>query len=150
MPAKLLLSLPRTGKAWEPEIKDDAFKVEKRTEGVRLSYFRQEATFMNINYSVKNDTANAIRNIDYVLIFRDHGSGDVINYIEYVDPETISPGMAKLQNKMILGLSNFFIVNDEHRDETKDYLRKSKVDVNMEFRVLSYDIVDVEKNSISN
>lgn len=140
MPADLLLTLKSKEKAWEPELaKNNHLPVTKGSGGIEVVLFEFAGIYGRIQYSLKNTNNRPVKNISYVLIFREKRTHEVVHFILKKENNPIPPGMAKRVRFEERNLDGF--MNREQGDyHLGDSYLKALVDV--ELRVLTYDFID--------
>ncbi len=140
MPAKLLLSLKNKGKVWEPTIaKKSRLPVTKGSGGIELILFDFEDVYGNMQYSLKNTNQSSVKNISYILIFREKRTREVVHFVLKKENRIIPPGMAKRIRFQERSLDGFMNRNRYPYKLGDGYLT---VLVDVELRVLTYDFVN--------
>jgi len=90
-----------------------------------------------MEYSLVNTTDHAIKNIDYMLVFKRPKTGEVVHYLRCLDKVEILPKLAKKQIHRMNDMEGWYHVKENVRPEVK---------VEVEFRLLSYEIIDTDPN----
>lgn len=136
----LINQLKSKGKNWEPTIPSQLLKPKRGNTGVALV----EPRFTNISggefvWSITNNTKNRIKDIAYVLIFRNARTRAVLHYETYKEREALLPGLSKRNTEWIRTLKYYQVVGES-------IYPHSKIDmygyVDVELRVLLYDIIE--------
>lgn len=140
MPAKLLLSLKTKGKVWEPAISNKSrLPVTKGSGGIELVLFDFKDVYGKMQYSLKNANQSPIKNISYILIFRERRTREVVHFVLKKEGRIIPPGLAKrikLEDRSLDGFMN----RNRYPYKLGDGYLTALVDV--ELRVLTYDFIN--------
>jgi hypothetical protein len=140
MPAKLLLTLKGKEKAWEPEIdRNNRLPVTNGSGGIEVVLFDFEDIYGNIQFSLKNTNSRPVKNISYVLIFREKQSHEVLHFLLKKESASIPSGMAtrvRFQESNLKGFMN----RERYPYRLGDGYLTALVDV--ELRILTYDFID--------
>ena len=75
--------------------------------------------------------------IDYMLVFKRPKTGEVVHYLRCLDKVEILPKLAKKQIHRMNDMEGWYHVKENVRPEVK---------VEVEFRLLSYEIIDTDPN----
>jgi|TARA_B100002003_G_C14070991_1_gene515274 hypothetical protein len=140
MPAKLLLTLKDKEKAWEPEIgENNRLPVTSGSGGIELALFEFEDPYGNVQFSLKNTNSRSVKDISYVLIFRERRSHEILHFLLKKESNPIPAGMATRIRFREDNLRGF--LKRERRPYTLgDGYLTALVDV--ELRILTYDFLD--------
>ena len=140
MPAELLLTLKNKGKTWEPELtKNNHLPATKGSGGIDIVLFDFEGVYGEMQFSLKNTNNKPVKNISYVLIFREKRSHEVIHFVLKKEIKQIPPGMAirvRFKENNLRGFMN----RERYPYSVGDGHLTALVDV--ELRVLTYDYID--------
>jgi Trypsin-like peptidase domain len=140
MPAKLLLSLKNKGQVWEPIIaKKSRLPATKGSGGIELILFDFKDVYGNMQYSLKNANQSSVKNISYILIFREKRTREVVHFVLKKESRIIPPGLAKrikFEDRSLDGFMN----RNRYPYMLGDGYLTALVDV--ELRVLTYDFVN--------
>lgn len=140
MPAKLLITLKGKEKAWEPAIaKNNHLPVTKGSGGIEIVMFDFEDIYGNVQFSLKNTNSRAVKNISYVLIFREKRSHEILHFLLNKESSPIPSGMAtrvRFQESKLKGFMN----RERYPYSLGDGYLTALVEV--ELRVLTYDFTD--------
>ncbi|MEA1946162.1 MAG: S1C family serine protease [Thermodesulfobacteriota bacterium] len=136
----LINRLKSKGKNWEPTIPSQLLKPKKGNTGVTLV----EPRFTNISggefvWSIANNTKNRIKDIAYVLIFRNARTGAVLHYETYKEREALLPGLSKRNTAWLRTLKSYQVVGESIYPYSEIGMYGY---VDVELRVLSYDIIE--------
>jgi len=125
VPSFLLSGLPEKGKDWERLVGKDLPVPEKGIAGIELisPSFSLAWTSEFFDFSLLNRNKRAIKNISYLLVFKEKKTGTVIHYKMELSKDIIPPGLAKRLKMSDSALADF------------------KPHPEIQLRVLSYDIV---------
>jgi len=140
MPAKLLLTLKSKGKKWEPNVaKKNRLPVTKGSGSIELVQFDFENPYGNMQFSLKNKNQSPVKNISYILIFREKRTNEVVHFLSRKESDIIPPGMAKRIRFQERNLEGFMNRNRRPYKLGDGYVSAL---VNVELRVLTYDFVN--------
>jgi Trypsin-like peptidase domain len=99
VPASYLITLREKGNSWEPVVPKDVPSPQPENAGVRLVSPKYDVRLLGtataVQYSLLNGNDRGIRRIDYLLVFKDKGSGDVIHFALRRADDLLPPGLAK-------------------------------------------------------
>ena len=124
VPSALLFTLRDKGQNWEPVVTKGMPAPETGNAGVQLVEPRLH-DYGYLDFSLLNNNKRAIRNITYLLIFReDRRKSPVLNFVSCIEKDVIPPGLAKRFS--------------EHTGLDSDL---PLYNIKVELRVLTYDFV---------
>jgi hypothetical protein len=141
-----LLKRLQPGGKWEPGQTGIAGEIRRGNSGISLSDFSKRNQYStDFTFSLQNETKNTIKNLAYLILFKNVETEKIIHFAVYFDSDTIPPGLAKRKQKnepVLRGVST-------DRKLLKPHLR-SYADgvISAELRVLSYEIEDREATDI--
>jgi len=136
----LIFELEKKGKNWEPTVPNSVFKPKKGSTGIDLI----EPRVTNIPggqfaWSISNKTSNTVKNIAYILVFRNARSGEVLHYQAFKDPRELPPGLSIRNTEWMDALDHYQVRGESIYPHSERSLYGY---VLVELRVLSYDIVE--------
>jgi S1-C subfamily serine protease len=95
VPSALLFTLQDKGQNWEPVVAKGMPAPETGNAGVQIVAPHLDYIHY-LNFSLLNNNKRAIRNIAYLLIFREDGrKSPVLNFVSCTEEDIIPPGLAK-------------------------------------------------------
>ena len=104
IPAKLIDTLRKNGKNWEPIPLEKAVVVERGSAGLSLIDPNFDGPLSGaLGYSIKNSNSRPIKNVTYLLVFRNSKSQEVVHFATYTILDTIPPGLAVRRQHEIVG-----------------------------------------------
>ena len=126
---------------WEPAAK--AISQPKRgTAGIELGLYRKETTEVVETFSLRNETPHAVRNIVGVFVYKTQ-NGKVIHFRILSEKGTIPSGLALMSTCWVKELGQTFgYYKNKAIYDSDDTL------YDVEFRILSYEIVPDEKGDV--
>lgn len=141
----LINQLKSKGKNWEPIIPNQIMQQRKGNTGVTLV----EPRFSNMaggkfDWSIANNTKNKIKDIAYVLVFRNARTKAVLHYESYKERDPLLPGLSKRNSEWLRTLKSYQIVGESIYPHSERSLYGY---IDIELRVLSYDIIE-EKTGV--
>lgn len=140
----ILLNRLRSGGKWEPSKDSFPTTPQRGNAGIILRNFSKRNQYeTSFSYSLTNTTKNTVKNILYLLLFRDVETGFIIHFSAFMDRDPIPSGLAKRMKKFDQALEG---LSTDQKFLWSQELR-SFVDgvIDARLRVLSYDIQDDSK-----
>ena len=143
----LLLDRLEQGGGYEPKQVGTQLQPERGNAGLSLSDFAKRNTYNDeIVYTIQNETKNDIKNLFYILIFRNIQTGRMVHFELFMDKDVIPAGMAKRFQKgnlsRLKGLSSDRELLDLNLGSLADGI------ITAELRTMSYEIVHQQKDTV--
>jgi len=141
--ASVALTLEQSQGKWEPKKAPD-LRTRTGKAGVELALYRKEIISPTESYSLRNTTHNAIKDIIGIFIYKDM-AGKVINFRYLQLNDLIPPGLARMGEDRAprgIGQEMGYFKNKSVFMDSQDEM------YDIEFRVLSYDIVEEKQPDV--
>ena len=138
----LLLKRLQPGGKWEPGQTGITGEIRCGNAGISLSDFTKRSQYSTeFTFSLQNETKNTIKNLAYLILFKNVETRKMIHFAVYFDSDTIPPGLAIRKQKRERALEGV----STDRQYLQPHLRSyADCVISAELRVLSYEIVDRE------
>jgi len=137
MPITLLSRLKKGGK-WEPSKTELPCEAKRGNAGMSLSdVAKQNPYSTKISFSLRNKNSYAVKNIVYLLLYRNVRTGQMVHFSLFTNRDLIPSGLAK---RIIQQDTNLKGLTTDRRRMFADGI------INAELRVLSYDIEEQNKH----
>jgi hypothetical protein len=142
----LLLDRLEKGGGYEPLKMESKLQPERSNAGLAMSDFaKTHPSLDNTSYTIQNETKNDIKNLVYLLIYRNVETGKMVHFELFSDRDVIPTGLAKRFTKNVSRLDGF----TTDRAWLSEGLRGSVAGViSAELRTLSYEIVRQQKDTV--
>ena len=142
----LLLDRLEKGGGYEPLKIEAKLQPERGNAGLSLSDFAKLSSVWNTTgYTIHNETKNDIKNLVYLLVFRNVETGKMVHFELFSERDVIPAGLAKRFQKEIRPLAGF----STDQNDLKEHLRHMVAGViKAELRTLSYEIVRQQKDTV--
>ena len=140
VPAFLLSKLRKEGKSWEPVVSAEFSIIdEKANAGIRLVSPSIPSPVGRMDYSLLNSTDRSIKNLVYMLVFKDRTTKEVVHFTTKTQNITIPPGLAKRLTLFDRALDRFML---EETDQWKLNSGFVSALIDVELRVLAFDFLE--------
>jgi S1-C subfamily serine protease len=134
VPSSLLPRLRAAGKSWEPQIRDRGGDVRRAIAGVEFVEIKESIGLDNVDYSIQNKNAYAIKNLRYLVVLRNRNTRNVVSYKSEMVTAAIPPGLAlRMETRLDGGLD--YSLSPKFPQQAVGEL---------EFRVLTYDVDETD------
>ena len=144
----LLLDRLEKGGAWEPQKIDAKLQPERGNAGLAMTDFvKTSSVWDKTSYTVQNETKNDIKNLAYLLVFKNVETGKIVHFELFMDRDAIPAGLAKRFNKEISRLSGL-TTDRYYLDSHARSMSQVAGVITAEFRTLSYEIVRQQKDTV--
>ena len=141
-----LLNKLKEHENWEPSRTVSHLKAKTGRSGVALIHFRKKNPYgKTITYSLKNNSKHIIKNIRYLIVFKDENNHEPLHYNLLKEESVIAPGASrriKQIDPMLKGLTT----NPRYKDPR--YASFAEAIISAELRVLSYEIQEASSKAL--
>lgn len=140
IPVLLVDRLKKSGKRWEPAKTGRSTSFKPTESGLSFVEFARKWIWTGgqIEYSLKNNTKQTIKNPVYVLMFFDKRSKEMLHFSIFSSKVLIPPGMSKRFVEYDKALNNFSSKPDENATHV----------IYAEFRIITYEIEERTKPAV--
>ena len=142
----LLLDRLEKGGGYEPQKLVAKLQPERSNAGLAMSDFAKRDQYgSEISYTLQNETKNDIKNVFYLLLFKNVETGRTVHFELFMDRDVIPAGLAKRFKKNVSRLEGLTTNRDfltPNRREFADGV------ISTELRTMSYEIVRQQKDTV--
>jgi hypothetical protein len=142
----LLLDRLEKGGGWEPQKVESKLEPQRGNAGLAVSDFAKRSQYDNeISYTLQNETKNDIKNVFYLLLFKNVETGKMVHFELFMDRDVIPAGLAKRFKR---SLSRLYGLSTDREFLEPNLRRYADGVITAELRTLSYEIVRQQKDTV--